>query len=439
VGEKLTILGKHFRGKSKTRIFFLRQGGGVTSAKPEYGTKSRLVVTIPDTLTPLLRGTGKTRFQIRLLTTSFGTPTKKGKSPLIGPASVDGGGGGGGGGSGNPGDGDCDGDGIKNKLESDDDNDLIPDATEVGTTHTDPCKADTDGDGVSDGYEWQSAKDMNDTTPFNTPDAALPYPGKKPWPNPLDPSDKGTDHDGDGLSMSDEFQLFKFYGGNKLPLNYSDGLQASRNVLAPTAPVRYYMDMNGDGILSDDERDADGDNLGNWDEAYGRMTAKWWDAVYDGQGGAPNEKHYPNVMTGAGLDWIETSMVDPDSDGDHVNDGADDQDHDGLSNAFEIERPPFWNWIYVSIGPANAHPGTPLTPEQQATVDTYNSVAPYTVVSPNPWARVQPYNPCKPVWSKHCHLHWPDGYYGDDEDWMGPDPRPLNPPPAAPWLYQGES
>jgi hypothetical protein len=442
VGEKLTILGKNFRkGKSKTRIFFLRQGGGVTSTTPDYATKSRLVVTIPETLTPLLRDTGKnatpTRFQIRLLTSRYGTATKKGKSPLIGPASVDSPGGGGNGGGG-PGEGDCDGDGIKNKNETDDDRDLISDVTEAGKTHTDPCKADTDGDGISDGYEWQSAKDMNDTTPFNTPDAALPYPGKKPWPNPLDPSDKGIDHDGDGLSMADEFQLFKFYGGNTLPLSYSDGLQVSQNVLAPTAPLRAYMDMNNDGVLSDDERDADSDGLGNWDEAYGRMTAKWWDLVYDGQNGAPNEKHYPNVMTGGPLEWIETSLTDPDTDGDGVNDGADDQDHDGLSNAFEINRPAFWDWTYVSVGPVNAHDGV-LTPEEQDVIDTYNAFAPYPVFAPNPWARVQPYNPCKPVWSKTCHLHWPDGYYGDDEDWMGPDPRALNPPPIAPWLYTGES
>jgi hypothetical protein len=438
VGEKLTIVGKNFRkGKSKTRVFFLRQGGGVTSTTPDYATRTRLVVTIPESVTPLLRDTGKnatrTRFQIRLLTSRYGDPTKTTRSPLIGPADV--GVPGGGGGSGNPGDGDCDQDGIKNKNETDDDGDLIPDTVESGITHTDPCKADTDGDTIGDGFEWQSAKDMNNTTPFNVPGAALPYPGKKPWPNPLDPSDRRIDHDGDGLSMDDEFQLFKFYGGHSLPLNYSDGLQVSQNVLAPTAPLRAYMDMNGDGILSDDERDADGDNLGNWDEKYGRMTAKWWDNAYSGQGGRPKETHYPDVMSAGPLTWVETSATDPDTDGDGINDGADDQDYDGLSNTFEISRPALWNLTYVSYG----HTGWP-TPEEQLVIDHYNAMDPtYPVVAPNPWARVQPYNPCKPVWSKTCHLHWPDGYYPDDEDWIGRDPRDLKPPPAAPWLYQGES
>jgi hypothetical protein len=436
VGEKLTILGKNFKGKSKTRVFFLRQGGGVTSAKPDYGTKTRLVVTIPDTITPLLRSAStRTRFQIRLLTSRYGTATKRSASPLIGPASTQGGGGGNpGGGSGNPDDGDCDGDTVKNRDEADDDNDLIFDTVEIAKTHTDPCKPDTDGDSVSDGYEWQSAKDMNDTTPFNVPNAALPYPGKKPWPNPLDPTDRGIDHDGDGLSMSDEYQLFSYYGSHKLPLNYSDGLQVSQNVLAPTLSTRWYMDIGGDGVLSDDERDADGDWLGNWDEAYGRMTASWWKNEYSGQGGRPNETPYPDVMGGTALKWVETSLTDPDTDGDGIADGADDQDYDGLSNAFEIERPPFWELIYVSIGPIESHSGDvdPLVS------NAMNSVSPFPVVDPNPWARVNPYNPCKPVWSKTCHLHWPGGYYADDEDWMGPDPRPLKTPPTAPWLYQGE-
>ncbi len=46
-----------------------------------------------------------------------------------------------------------------------------------------PCKLDTDGDGVSDGFEYESALDLNSR--------ALPYAGKKPYPNPLDGSDAG--------------------------------------------------------------------------------------------------------------------------------------------------------------------------------------------------------------------------------------------------------
>jgi hypothetical protein len=221
--------------------------------------------------------------------------------------------------------------------------------------------------------------------------------------------------------MADEYKLNLYYNGGKLPLSYSDGLQATQYVPAPADPKYAYMDMNGDGILSDDERDADGDHLGNWDEKYGRMTQAWWDAVYNGQGGNPKETRYPQ-------DFAGTSMTDPDTDGDGIPDGADDQDHDGLSNSFELSRPPFWQWTYVSVN-------------QQPAVDNYNATHPSqpAIFAPNPWARVQPFNPCKPVWSKTCHLHWGVGYYGDTEDWMGANPNQLKPPPATPQSYAGEN
>jgi len=440
VGQKLTILGKHFRaGKNRNRVFFLRQGGGIASGQAEYATRTRIVVTIPDAVTPLLRSTSaRTLFQIRILTKEYGKSTKPSRSPWIGPSSTETPGGGNGG-LPDP-NGDCNHDGIPNRLQSDADADGIADTVEVSTTHTDPCKADTDGDGIGDGYEWQSAKDLNNTTPFNVPDAALPYPGKRPWPNPLDPNDANIDHDGDGLTMADEYKLNLYYNHGHFPLSYSDGLQVSKFEAVPADPRYSYMDMDHNGVLSDDERDADGDHLGNWDEKYGRMTSAWWDGVYD------KETHYYHFgmvdQSDRSLDFPGVSMTDPDTDGDGVPDGADDQDHDGLSNSFEISRPIFWQWTYVSVGPGpvNAHDGV-LNPAQQAIVDAYNALPSTTfpVVAPNPWARVQPYNPCKPVWSKTCHLHWPVKYYKDDEDWMGPDPSVLKPPPVTPEQYAGES
>ena len=430
VGQKLTILGKNFTpGKNQTKVFFLRQGGGITSASAEFATKTRLVVTIPETVTPLLRGTGRTRFQIRILTSRYGDSTKLLKSPLIGP------------GSGGPVAppavnsplGDCDHNGVKNKDQADDDSDLVDDATEITVTHTDPCKKDTDGDTISDGYEWQAATDMNNTTPFNVPDAALPFPGKKPWPNPLDASDAGIDHDGDGLSMIDEWQLYRFYGHNSPTLNYSDGKQVSVTTLAPADPVLDYMDMNDDGVLSDDERDGDGDGLGNWDEKYGRMTQGWWDAIYDGSHG-PKESHYYLVdpsFPDRLLDFPAVSHVDPDSDGDGVLDGADDQDHDGLSNAFEISRPWDWDLTYVS----DAHPGANHSDNPELYQD-FDPAGPLPVgVGPNPWARVQPFNPCKPVTSETCHLHPAIGYYPTTEDWHSAPGWLYGSVPAAPWKF----
>ena len=41
-----------------------------------------------------------------------------------------------------------------------------------------------------------------------------------------------------------------------------------------------WADLNGDGFLTDDEKDVDGDGLTNWDEAHGRMVPPWWQAAY---------------------------------------------------------------------------------------------------------------------------------------------------------------
>ena len=51
---------------------------------------------------------------------------------------------------------DCDADGLRNSVDTDDDNDLLPDTLEA-TLKTDACNWDTDGDGMGDGWEYQSA------------------------------------------------------------------------------------------------------------------------------------------------------------------------------------------------------------------------------------------------------------------------------------------
>ena len=37
----------------------------------------------------------------------------------------------------------------------------------------------------------------------------------------------------------------------------------------------------------------------------------------------------------------------------------------------------------------------------------------------NPLARVNPFNPCKPIYSDACHNPAPLGYYEAGEDWAG--------------------
>ena len=122
---------------------------------------------------------------------------------------------------------DVDGDGIPNRDDTDDDGDGLPDTLEQALG-TDPLRADSDSDGVSDGYEYWSALDLNG--------AAHPFPGKAPYPNALDGTDANLDFDGDGLTLKEEYQAWN-YSGRPLPLNYSDGNpQHGRHRRCATAP-----------------------------------------------------------------------------------------------------------------------------------------------------------------------------------------------------------
>jgi hypothetical protein len=362
VGEKLVITGKYFRrGRGKNRVLFRRTGGKSTFVKADVSTTKRMTVIIPARLTSYMATPAgsavATRFRLRVLTSKLSKRFTTGKnSPLVGPKKpklapppTP------------PADGDCDGDGIPNSAETDDDGDLLSDADEA-KIGTDACKPDTDGDGVEDGYEWQSAKDLNG--------AALPYPGKRPYPNALY-QDADVDYDGDGLTLGTEYSLWKYAiaaGHTPIPtestlspLYYSDGTQTSS------------------GAIRDDERDEDGDGLSNFDETSGAMTPGYWNACYAG------EIPYPIPYTG-------TSATDADSDGDGILDGADDQDFDGVPNIDELSR------LAAARG-ARAHQWGAM----QCVVGSDPGDSPDPTA---PAARVNPFNPCLPdKLSLTCERH----------------------------------
>ena len=396
VGGTLTISGSNFKSQRGKNTVIFRAGNGRTAfAKPVRATTRKLVVRVPGSVSRLLRVAASaqqpTRLKLRVLAGKFSKFTSRRLSPVV-TGIGDGPGGGNGPGAGNA----CPGD--------DYDNDLLSNSLEV-SINLDPCLADTDGDSVEDGYEYQSAIDLNHY-PRSAP---LPYPGKRPYPNPLDPGDgvaNGTDYDGDGLNLREEFAMWLRYSGDGVlrpsrpgslsALVYSDGLQYSVDSPPPAAPApgslaAWTLDMDSNGVLSDDERDADADGLGNWDEIRGRMTEGWWPAQHDGTN-EPKESKYPEIDF---LDNEDTgpafnAHVDADMDGDGVLDGADDNDHDGMTNQFEVRRPGDW-----------------LT----------------TFSTTNPWAYVNPFNPCKPYNSERCHAHPPFNYYqADTVPPIGPNP-----------------
>lgn len=329
IGQRLVLRGKNFRsGKLANTVVFSRKGAISVFARADSATRTMITVVVPDKLAAyLVQSAGQpvpTRFSIRVLAKRLSrSATPKKWSPVIGPKIADPP-------PPPPPPEDCDRDGIPNSSDPDDDNDLLPDNLER-TLKTDPCKADTDGDGVEDGYEYYSALDLNSS--------ALPFPGKRPYANPLDPTDAGNDYDGDSLTLSEEYSAWVRYGGHQLPLNYSDGKPRST------------------GGERDDLRDVDSDGLSNYDEAHGPLSGQaWWTTFVS------NEKPYK--LTEAGTDWL-----DPDSDGDGRLDGADDQDFDGYDNAFESSRAQYWT-----------QPFNPCLPDPSV-----DQCSPYLPDPKNPW------------------------------------------------------
>lgn len=350
IGDTLTIRGTGFLpGKLRNWVVFQRDRARPVFARADISSRSVLRIKLPEKLRPFLSlRAGKpipTRFRLRVLSATFGKDfTAKKLSPVIGPTPT---------GTTSPPpeiQGDCDKDGIKNSVDTDDDNDLLTD-TEEKQFKTNPCSADSDGDGVEDYFEVESAKDLNIKANFP--------PVKRPYPNP-NFADANVDYDGDGLTNNDEYLAWVRYGNRAKSLNYSDGCQdtgaggcldGSPGAGGATGPVadarawwqaRSWLDINRNGQVSDDEKDVDKDGLSNWDEAHGRLTYKWWQDWFKGEVG-----YQPQF---GDLDWL-----DPDTDGDKVADGSDDQDYDDLDNAEELggrvradvpQRGPYWMQPY---------------------------------------------------------------------------------------------
>jgi hypothetical protein len=334
VGQTMTLRGSGFRsGKARNTVVFKRNGKPAIFVRSARSTKSKLRLVVPAKLLAFLTTKATvpqpTRFRLRVLALRFSksfTSTKL--SPLVVPPGTTAPGTVAPGGPGTPHGGtpapapvpptpyqrceaaaaaapkvDSDADGLLNGAER--------------SAGTDACNADSDGDGMLDGYEWDSARDLNGF--------ANPYPGKRPWPNPLDPGDANYDFDGDGLTLAQEYALWSKFSNGFPVIAYSDGTQNSGGTMPANTSARVLLDLDGDGNLTDDERDADGDGLSNVVEDNYRGTQGWWQAMYK------DEKPY------TARPFIEPDPLLRDSDGDGIPDGADDQDVDGYDNFVEMQ------------------------------------------------------------------------------------------------------
>jgi IPT/TIG domain len=356
VGETLTIRGKGFKAKAGANtVVFQGAGGRSAFVKPRRATSRKLVVRITASVARLLAVRDSrqvpTRMRLRVLAGRFSSFTPRRLSPVVLSLTY--------GGPGNP-----DKPAPQTvdicKSDADHDDDLLSNAVEL-QYGTDPCLKDTDRDGTLDGWEFYAAKDLNIK--------AVPYPGNRPFPNPLDPTDAKLDFDGDGLSASEEFRAWVVTGSSFLPekvggtdlespLGYSDGTKFSRagetptapawrgplyGLAAPAQPFPATFDMHNDAPWHDDERDADGDGLANWLEADSGPKGPEYQKGYWAQEAFavpdwPQVKETcPQPAGFYGLrPFAKLDLADRDVDGDDLLDGEDDQDNDDLSNIVEL-------------------------------------------------------------------------------------------------------
>jgi hypothetical protein len=415
VGNLLTIRGTHFKARRlRNTVIFRGPEGRTAFAKPRRATTTKLVVRVPAAVARLLRVSGSrqrpTRLRLRVLSGKFSAFTPRRLSPVVTGVGDGDGGGGDGGGGGTP---------VVCNSSPDHDGDLLANSLEL-SIGTDPCLADTDNDQMSDGWEYWSAKDLNVK--------AVPYPGKKPFPNALDPSDGGgagatfsnIDFDGDGLTTLEEYRAWRYTGSSvdvskaggldlESPLGYSDGTRFSRASETPgvpgwrsgsygmAAPAQAFPDtynLWNDAPWRDDERDADGDGLSNWLEAArGPGKASYWPGFWKVESRSidPWKKTAYCGQRPGEFDqrpFADLDLADADVDGDTLLDGEDDQDNDDFTNITEL-----YEVVYDLDGNG---PGGP----DRLNPDWCGGLKPAGVIPSIDrggvdWA-INPFNPCAP-------------------------------------------
>jgi hypothetical protein len=420
VGNLLTIRGAHFKAQRlRNTVIFRGPDGRTAFAKPRRATTTKLVVRVPAAVSRLLRVAGSrqrpTRVKLRVLSArKFSKFTSRRLSPVV-TGVGDGDGGGGGGGGGTP---------VVCNASPDHDGDLLDNSLELAIG-TDPCLADTDNDQMSDGWEYWAAKDLNIK--------AVPFPGEKPFPNALDPSDgaaapgrfSNIDFDGDGLTTLEEYRAWRYTGSSfdvskaggtdlESSLGYSDGTKFSRGSETPgvpgwrsgsfglPAPGQAFpatYNLWNDASWRDDERDADGDGLSNWLEgARGPSRPSYWAGYWKVEVRsiepwkktaycAPAEEQRPGEFDQR--PFANLDLADSDVDGDSLLDGEDDQDNDDFTNITELYE------IVYDLDQNGGVPPPGMRNPNPAWCGKPAGVIPSIDRGGTAWA-INPFNPCAP-------------------------------------------
>ena len=375
VGETITLRGRYFvRGKNKNTVVFKRDGARAVFVKTTLGTAKQIRVKVPESLRPFLTENVAARTRLRVLSERFGkafTPASKspmitarpkpvedapstdgGTAPAQAPAAAP------------PATPDP-APAPPQECKGDDDKDLM-DAPLENTLGLNPCKADSDDDGVPDGYEYQSAIDLNDDE-YQDPNLSHPYPGKRPYPNPLD-VDADADHDGDSLTLREEYRLWVRFGntdtlsglvysaGEQYSLSQRDGTGRRR----PTQPATGYPNA----INFQDWADTSGFRrpklsiAAPWHAAATQVS--FWlfdfnrsspDTNGDGFPEGAEQASLPGIdyTTASGYIRPEVNYYDLDRDG-YVSDDERDEDADGLTNYDEAHgraTREYWEGCYT--------------------------------------------------------------------------------------------
>jgi len=230
-------------------------------------------------------------------------------------------------------DSDFDKDKIGDQNDRDDDNDGVND-TEDAFPYNSKESKDFDKDGIGDNEDNDDDNDgvldIDDQFP-NDPAESFDTDGDKIGDN--------VDDDDDNDGVLDEHEIRN--GTNPLKSD-TDGDGVDDGADAYPTDNRYTKDTDSDGIPNAEDTDDDSDGVPDAEDKFPEDKNEWSDADEDGLGDFADEDDDNDGMLDITEQEIGTNPLNPDTDGDGVNDGDDvfpldkneskDSDEDGLGD-----------------------------------------------------------------------------------------------------------